>query len=63
MEMNRPKADPKIRAAISSKWDSLPDMNEEQREYCRSRKIDPDKISQYAKNNNGMVGVMIWDEE
>lgn len=47
---------------VKTKWESLPPLNEKQREYVRSRWIDPEKVSKYAKDNNGWIAVAIYNE-
>lgn len=57
-----PKPEKRMNETVSLKWASLPPMNAEQRAYLKSRSIDPDKVSKYAKDNGGRVSCGIYDE-
>lgn len=47
---------------VYERWNSFGPLTEHQREYLRSRMIDPDKVDKYCKNNNWFITVAIFNE-
>lgn len=47
---------------VYERWNSFWPLTEQQREYLKSRMIDPDKVDKYCKNNNWFITVAIFNE-
>lgn len=48
---------------ITAKWESLPDLNEQQIEYLKSRMIDAEAVKAYVKDNHWFISCAIWNEQ
>ena len=50
-----------VKKKVFDKWNSLPNLNDDQIEFCRGRWIDYTKVDTYIKNNQWYVSCSLYD--